>query len=454
MASPKTWFVCGSCGYKTAKWLGKCPECGEWNAFVEEIVRSPAPSGTRPALHPSPHASAKPVSLPEVRSRDSDRLPTGIPEFDRCAGGIVPGQSLLVSGEPGIGKSTLLLQAAGSIAKTRKVYYFNGEESDSQVKLRADRLGVSAPGLFLCAASELDTVLDWISRDNPDVVFLDSLQTLYSDNFDSPAGSVVQVRECAYELVGACKARNVPLFLVSHITKTGNIAGPKVVEHIVDSVFYLESDQKGLHRLLRSLKNRFFSTDEVGLFRMGERGLESVEGFGEDARDVHEGEVSGVTFYPHLEGNRVFPTEVQALCAPSQFNYPRRTADGLDANRLVMLIAVMEKRLKCSLFPLDVYANITSGWNISDPALDLPAAIAVYSSFKDKTVPPDTALFGEVGLAGEVRAVAGAERRLAGLAKAGFKQVVLPFRNAKDIPPNGLKLLPVKSLEEAIGVLF
>lgn len=450
MTPSKTSFVCGSCGYKTSKWLGKCPECGQWNSFVEEILKSPS----KTSVVSQSIKTAAPVKLSEAPVSDAGRMTTGVAEFDRCSGGIVPGQTLLVSGEPGIGKSTLLLQAAGAISQTRKVYYFNGEESDSQVKLRAQRLGIDSGDLYLCSTGELASIVETIRSGKPEAVFVDSLQTAWSEDYDSPPGSVIQVRECAYELTTFCKSLSIPLVLVSHITKTGNIAGPKVVEHIVDSVFYLESDQKGMYRILRSLKNRFYSTDEVGLFRMTGKGLESLEAFDDDFIRAHETAVSGVAFYPHLEGNRVFPTEVQALCAASQFNYPKRTADGLDTNRLVMLIAVMEKRLKCSLFAMDVYANVTSGWNVADPAIDLSAALAVYSSFKDKPIPADVAIFGELGLAGEVRPVTGADKRVAELAKLGFKRVILPFRNAASVPKGAVTLLPVKTLEEAIGVAF
>ncbi|OHD55798.1 MAG: DNA repair protein RadA [Spirochaetes bacterium GWF1_51_8] len=448
MAKTRSVFLCQECGYKTTKWLGKCPQCGEWNSFVEEVE---SPADTAVSVHDTPGTG--PIAIDKVEYSESSRFSTGIGEFDRAMGGIVPGQAVLLSGEPGIGKSTLLLQTAASLSVGRKVFYINGEESNAQVKSRAARLGIKTAGLYLLNDNNLEHVVSQIDTHKPDILFADSLQTLYSPRYASLPGSVLQVRESAHELISLSKGLGIPLFLVSHITKGGDIAGPKIVEHLVDTVLYIETDSRGYYRILRSLKNRFFSTDEVGFFTMGESGLTGIEDISTAFTSIHSGEVSGVAIFPMIEGNRVFPVEIQGLCTASQFNYPRRAADGIDLNRLSMLAAIMEKKLGANLSASDVYVNITGGLKIEDPALDLAVIFAVYSSLKNKPSALDTIVFGEAGLTGEVRPVFRMEKRLQESKRLGFKRAVIPFQQKGIKPPDGLSVLPVKSIEEGIALL-
>lgn len=454
MAKQKSYYLCTECGYKTSKWMGRCPECESWNTFIEEIETV---GDSRKAKSVT---DVRPTSIREIVFSEDERFHTGIDEFDRCIGGIVPGQAVLVSGEPGIGKSTLLLQIAHRLSQRKrpdgsavKVFYVNGEESNSQVKIRASRLGIESDSLFLFAENNVSAVLEQIRRDKPNAVILDSLQTGYLSMYDSLPGSVVQVRECAYELVNLCKAMEIPLFLVSHITKSGNIAGPKIVEHIVDTVLFLEVDRKGYFRFLRSLKNRFYRTDEMGIFKMTEAGLIGEDDVSSAFIWQHNEKTNGICVYPYLEGNRVFPVEIQALCSPTQFNYPKRTAEGLDQNRLMMLIAIMEKKLKMNLFPFDVYVNVTGGLDVNDPALDLSVIFAVYSSFKEKRLGADTAVMGEVGLTGEVRYVIGMEKRVTEMKRLGFSTLILPFHQPNRKTIDEMNLQPIKTIHEGISLL-
>lgn len=447
----KLFFVCSGCGYKSSKWLGKCPECSSWNSFVEEVE---LPSPKQHAKN-SPKGSISPVSIETVSLEDKERLYTRIFEFDRVLGGIVPGQAILLSGEPGIGKSTLILSIAGRLADQKKIYYINGEESNTQVKIRAERTGAVSQNLFLFSENEISAVEARIKTDKPAALFVDSIQTVFSSDYSSLAGSIVQIRESSYRLIQMCKELNIPLFLIGHITKTGNIAGPKVVEHMVDTVLFFEADNRGYYRILRSLKNRFYSTDEIGFFTMEETGLKEIEDASNAFTAIHEESVSGISIFPLLEGNRVFPVEIQALCSPSQFNYPKRTADGMDINRLYMLIAIMEKALKINLSAHDIYLNITNGLKISDPSLDLAVIFAIYSSFKDLPSPLDTAVFGEVGLTGEVRPVLKPEKRAQEMSRLGLARIVLPFQSSGNIPSlEKARVLPVKNILEGIQVIF
>jgi DNA repair protein RadA/Sms len=428
--------------------MGKCPECETWSSLVETTERPlSGKSSARGAL------PVEPVSIEMVKCDENDRIYTGIGEFDRVLSGVVAGQAVLLSGEPGIGKSTLLLQAGSSFARNYRVFYINGEESSAQIKIRANRLGLNSSNLFLLNQNRIEALIDAIGTQKPDIIFVDSIQTLYSEKYDSLAGSVVQVRETTFELVNLCKSMDIPLFLVSHITKEGNIAGPKVVEHIVDTVLFLETDNRGYYRILRSLKNRFASTEEIGFFKMDMAGLVGVDDITNAFMMVHEEETSGIAVYPFLEGNRAFPVEVQALCAPTQFNIPRRTADGMELNRLSMLIAIMEKKLKFNLSSHDIYVNITGGLKINDPALDLAVVLAIFSSFKNKPVAMDTICAGEVGLTGEVRPVFGMQRRIAEMERMGFARAVFPFKTDNVKTDGKIKLLPVKNISEGAGVL-
>ncbi len=446
MPKSKSVFICGDCGYKTSKWLGKCPQCGEWNTLIEEMETSEPAS-----VHNV--STASPIPIGDVQFSESSRIFTKIDELDRALGGIVPGQAILLSGEPGIGKSTLLLQTAGALAEGHTVFYVNGEESNPQVKSRASRLGLNSKTMYLFNENNLDSIIARVSTDKPDFLFVDSLQTLYSPRYTSLPGSVLQVRECAHELISLSKGLGIPVFLVSHITKGGEIAGPKIVEHLVDTVLYIETDTRGYYRILRPLKNRFYTTEEVGFFTMGENGLTGIEDISTAFTSIHSGAVNGVSIFPMIEGNRVFPVEIQGLCVASQFSYPRRAADGIDLNRLYMLAAIMEKRLGANLSASDLYVNITGGLTIDDPALDLAVIFAVYSSLKDKPVPLDMIVFGEAGLTGEVRPVFRMEKRFAEAKRLGFKRAVVPYQEKGMSPPDGITVLPVKSIEEGIALI-
>lgn len=452
MAKSKSYYLCSNCGYKSVKWMGKCPECGSWNSFAEEVELSDTAAKSRSELISG--KNAKPVRIDEVSVDENERIFTKIPEFDRVLGGLVAGQAVMLSGEPGVGKSTLLLQIANALAaQGKKVIYVNGEESNAQVALRAKRLSAISENLFLLCEPNIDAVVSAIRKVKPDFVFLDSLQTAFIPRFDSLPGSLVQVRESAHELTSLCKGQNIGLFLVSHITKSGNIAGPKVVEHIVDTVLFFESDKRGMLRLLRAFKNRFAATDELGLFEMRSEGMVGVENPAELFLEERSGEVIGTAVFPYLEGNRVFPVEVQALCSPTQFNYPKRAADGMETNRLQMLVAILEKQLKISLMPFDIYVNVTGGLEIREPALDLAVMVAIYSSFKEKAFPLKIPVFGETGLTGEIRSVRGVKKRIAELQRLGFEGAFLPGSREKLGEFSGLKLRVVHHISEAIALI-
>ncbi len=448
----KILFICSNCGYRSAKWLGKCPECGTWNSFVEEELKDPAKHPRGASSSGSKRAEITGISA--IDGEEKDRYNAGISEFDRVTGGLIPGQTILLSGEPGIGKSTMILEVAGNLARHGRVLYVNGEESNSQVKQRAVRTGIGPGDIFLYPENDIDNVTDAIKKENPRFVFIDSIQTVYSPSFESLPGSIVQMRETASVLVKLCKEMDIVLFIVGHVTKSGVIAGPKVLEHIVDTVLFLEMDGRGYYRILRSNKNRFFSTDEIGFFTMEENGLKSIGNVTEAFLYEHEEPVSGISFFPMAEGNRVIPVEIQALTAPSEFNYPKRTSDGLDIGRLFMLIAVMEKILKINLSQYDIYLNVTNGLHIQDPGLDLPAAAAIYSSYKGLSSPLDLMVCGEVGLTGEVRAVKKLEKRIMESARSGFKKIMVPNQAGKFKESEGFKLFPVKNIKECISLMF
>lgn len=448
MAKNSTVFVCTQCGYESAKWMGKCPSCGAWNSFSEEVIVS-----TKATRSQTQTSTVNPVKLKDLNSGEIPRLMTGIREFDRVLGGLVEGQCVLLSGQPGIGKSTLLLQIAGLWKPHGRVLYVNGEESNNQVKIRATRLGIEEDHVRLASEVHLENLLKLVRKERPSLLIVDSVQTLMSDQFQSVPGSVVQVRETAHALVSLCKELDLPLILVAHINKDGNIAGPKILEHVVDTVLYLETDSKGVYRILRSLKNRFSSTEESGFFRMEADGLRGQEDLSEAFRFVHNKEVSGVVLFPFLEGQRVIPVEIQALCSPTQFNYPRRAADGLEQTRLLMLIAILERRLKIKLSDFDIYLNITNGLNIDDPALDLAVILAIWSSLKDTPIPQDAVFAGEVGLTGEVRPIAGLEKRIKESARLKFDRLFFPFTAHVPHSAENIQLFPVKDIEEVLMLI-
>jgi len=446
----KSFFVCSECGYKSAKWLGRCPECRSWNSFIEEVIST---EGKLDFFFPS----EKKVSLESVSSVEKktiERFFTGIDEFDRVCGGILKGQTILLSGDPGIGKSTLAIMIANSMSQFfDKVIYVNGEETNHQLKLKFERLGVSKENIFLFPEINVDEILNQISEEKNIFIIIDSIQTIFTPVFSALPGSLVQIRESTYRIIRWCKQNEVPVLLIGHITKGGEIAGPKVLEHIVDTLFFLDIDIKGNYRILKSLKNRFYRTEEIGLFAMEENGLVGVNEIEFDTFDV-EGK-SGVAFYIGLEGNRVIPTEIQSLCVPTQFDYPRRISEGLDINRFIMLIAILEKNLRIFLGKNDIYLNITNGLNISDTASDLAIILSIYSNYKDKPLPVNFAFLGEVGLSGELRYVKNLQKRINDCNRFGFKNIVIPYSQKEKIKVNEeIKIYPMRFIKQAIEFLF
>lgn len=451
MAKTRTQYVCQSCGATFLKWAGQCRECGEWNSLVETVVES-----ARGRSAPGPLAPATPPqSLAEIEADPFQRLPVPIGELARVlGGGIVLGSVVLVGGDPGIGKSTLLLQASAYLAEQNApVLYISGEESVQQIKMRASRLGFHQPGLYLASEVSLDPILNHIEQMQPKVVIVDSIQAISSDELESSAGSVSQVKACATALLRMAKAQGIPMFLVGHVTKAGAIAGPKVLEHIVDTVLYLEGDRFHAYRLLRSVKNRFGSTNEVGVFEMSEQGMAEVQNPSEAFLAERLPDAAGSAIAVTMEGTRPLLVEIQALASTTSFGLPRRTANGVDLNRLLLLVAVLSRRVGLRLFDQDVFINVVGGLRINEPAADLALALAIASSFQNAPLPSDLAAIGEVGLSGEVRAVGHIERRLHEAAKLGFRRCIVPdTRRGLGAIPEGLQVFPVRSLADAIGL--
>ena len=451
-AKNRTSFVCRECGHSQAKWSGQCPRCNEWNSLVEYVEKPEAKSG-RAAFTPS--NAIEPVALPDVPADSGVRIPLAIGEMARVlGGGIVPGGGVLISGDPGIGKSTLLIQMAAAVAASgRKVLYVSGEESAHQVKQRAERLGMVSPDLYLLADVNLNNVVTQIEKLNPGLVIVDSIQAVYLDNLPSSAGSVSQVRECTSLLLRLAKTQNVPLFLVGHVTKEGSIAGPRVLEHMVDTVLYLEGDRFHSYRLLRSVKNRFGSTNEVGVFEMNAQGMAEVANPSEVFLAERLPYAAGSAITATMEGTRPLLVEVQALASTTSFAQPRRTANGVDFNRLLLITAVLSKRVGLRLSDQDVFVNVVGGLKVSEPASDLAIALAITSSVRNKPVIADMVLVGEIGLSGELRSVSQLARRLNEAQKLGFKRAVVPRsarKGANGDLPKGIELLPVRSLSQAI----
>ncbi len=440
---PKTAFVCQQCGHAWPKWAGRCPECGGWNTFVEERVVA-APKG-RP---PRPPRAAVPIG--DVPAEAETRLSTGLSEFDRVlGGGIVRGSLVLLGGEPGIGKSSLLAQVSGRVASGGAVLYVSGEESPAQVKLRARRLGVERADIRLLPETDVASVGEAVRELRPVLVVIDSIQTMTSDALGSAAGSVGQLRECAARFLELAKGEDVPIFLVGHVTKEGAIAGPRVLEHIVDAVLYLEGDRFHAYRILRASKNRFGSTDEVGVFEMGETGLAEVLNPSEVFLEERSGSAGSVVV-PTLEGTRPLLVEIQALVSPTPFGLPRRTANGVDLNRVLVLLAVLGKRAGVGLGTHDVYVNLAGGLRVREPAADLGLAAAIASAFRDRPATPGTVLVGEVGLSGEVRRVGRLPARLREARSLGFARAIVPRGNLPEAERDGISVEGVATLREAL----
>lgn len=452
MAKASTVFSCQNCGAQSPKWLGRCPECGNWNTFIEEVAEEEI-KPTRSTLAPSTNSS--PLPLPEISADASEHRQIGIGELDRVlGGGLVPGSVTLVGGDPGIGKSTIVLQALGSItaknSKKDRVLYISGEESAPQIKLRADRLKVNHGDIFVITENCLERLLDEIKKLKPSVVAVDSIQTIYSNNITSAPGTVSQVRESAGQLLYYSKATGTATMLVGHVTKDGSIAGPKVLEHMVDTVLYFEGERGHPFRLLRAVKNRFGSTNEIGVFEMTGTGLKEVLNPSSLFLAERPEGAAGSVVVASLEGSRPVLVEVQALVSPSGFAQPRRTAIGMDSGRVALLVAVLEKVIGLNLHDQDIFLNVVGGIKVNEPAVDLGTIASIASSFKNKPVDPHMLVLGEVGLTGEVRAVSGIEIRLAEAAKMGFKKVILPKSNAKTKPPKGIEMIGVSSVDECL----
>ena len=455
MKNVKTAWFCSSCGAQAPKWQGRCPACGEWNTMVEEKIVSEKKSKT---LTPVSHGSrrTRPQLIHEIELDEEPRIKMPSAELNRVlGGGLVAGSLVLLGGEPGIGKSTLVLQNILSI-RSRRILYVSGEESARQLKMRADRIGRPNDNVYIVCETSLQNIRDHIEEVNPGLIIIDSIQTIASDDIESVAGSVSQVRECAAQLLKYAKETAVPVMLIGHITKEGIIAGPKVLEHIVDAVLQFEGDRQGIYRILRSIKNRFGSTAELGIYEMCQRGLREVSNPSEMFLSMSNDDLSGISIGVTMEGIRAFLIEVQALVSTAAYGTPQRSVTGFDSKRMNMLLAVLEKRVGFKLAAKDVFLNIAGGLKVNDPALDLAVICAILSSNVDITIPKRICMAGEVGLSGEVRPVTRIEQRIREAEKLGMETIIIPRHNLKGIDLSGLniKIIEVAKVEEAFRTLF
>jgi len=456
MARDRTVYVCQACGSRSARWLGRCNDCQEWNSLVEEREEAPPPPGKRRPAGRA--AAAEPIG--GIADAGEARTPSGIGELDRVlGGGVVAGSVILVGGDPGIGKSTLVLQALAALSRTATTLYVSGEESPAQIKMRAVRLGgttgPSAENLLVLAETSVDRILEQASKIAPAVIAIDSVQTMFLEDLGSAPGSVAQVRECSAALVAWAKRHDVPTFLIGHVTKEGAIAGPRVLEHMVDTVLYFEGDRGHSFRILRAVKNRFGSTNEIGVFEMAQDGLQPVANPSALFLAERPEEVPGSAVVATVEGTRPILVEVQALVSATSFGTPRRTTLGIDPNRVALLIAILEKKMGLHLLGHDVFVNVAGGVRLDEPAADLGVAVAIASSFLDRPIDPQILLIGEIGLAGEVRAVSNVDLRVREGAKLGFAKTIVPEAVRKQVQPlDGVSVLTVRSLQEAWDILF
>ncbi len=461
MAKEKTLFACTACGYETSRWVGRCPGCGAWNTMEEATVIA-APAGSAKAPKQRPGTGAAAMLLKDIPEDVTLRTSTGIGELDRVLGGsgenagIVEGALMLIGGDPGVGKSTLLLQVCANLCRAgKRVLYISGEESAKQIKLRANRLGILEANLYVLAENALDAVEEKLRQIQPDVAVVDSVQTMYRPEMASAPGSVSQVRECTSLIMRICKETGTAIFLVGHVTKDGAIAGPRMLEHMVDVVLYFEGDKMQEYRLLRAVKNRFGSVNELGVFQMTEKGMVEVLNPSEQLLSHRAKGASGSVVFCGLEGSRPLLCDVQALASQSYFGTPRRTVGGADGGRVALLLAVLEKRANQKTYNQDVYINVAGGLELSEPAADLALCMAVVSSLKDMPVGGDVAVLGEVGLAGEVRPIPQCDRRIAECQRLGFTTIMLPRENLRRMStPEGMKLIGVDTVMQAISVLF
>ncbi len=445
-------FVCQNCGNSSPRWLGKCPACDEWNSYVEEKIEKQRTTRMKELRGSSP------LSITRIESGKEERIKTKIGELDRVlGGGFVPGSVVLVGGDPGIGKSTLALQMLNNIGiSNMNVLYVTGEESPDQVKMRAERIGIGSDKLFVFSETLVENIIEQLEKLSPVVAVIDSIQTTYTGDFPSAPGSVGQIRECTAKLMQYSKANGTAVFLVGHVTKEGTIAGPKVLEHLVDTVLYFEGGREHPYRILRAVKNRFGSTNEIGVFEMNESGLQEVKNPSEIFLSERPLGASGSVVTPSLEGTRPILVEIQALVSPCNFGVPRRTTIGLDYNRVSLLVAVLEKRAGLHILSQDIFMNVAGGVRVEEPAIDLGISMAVTSSFLNKPVQTDVVVFGEVGLSGEIRGVSQAELRIKEAEKLGFKKCILPTINFERFKPqdNNISIVGVSSIEKAIEALF
>ncbi len=456
MMKTKTEFICQECGYACARWIGRCPECSSWNSLVEEINRKNNTVARGFALD----VLSKPERLGDVRVENKLRTKTDISELDHVlGGGVVEGSVVLIGGAPGIGKSTLLLQVCSALSKkNKKILYVSAEESAQQTKLRADRLDALENELYIVCETNLDVILEHIKKISPDVIIADSIQVLYTEDISSASGSVSQVRECTSRLTMLAKKSGIAVFLVGHVTKEGSLAGPRVLEHLVDSVLYFEGETHTNFRILRAVKNRFGATNEIGIFEMTSGGLREVENPSVMFLTQRQEHTSGSAVVATMEGSRPLLVEIQALVSPTNFGLPRRRTTGIDFNRAALLIAVLEKRAQCPLQTQDVFVNVAGGVKVVEPAADLAAVAAIFSSFREKPLLSTDVIFGEVGLGGEIRAVTQADLRIREIKKLGFKRVIMPVNNLKTLggrsKDSNLEIIGVSTVKQALDIIL
>lgn len=456
MKGLKTVYICSSCEFVSPKWLGKCPKCNSWNTFVEDVEQvSPATSPAKQRTSSIFSGDSKAQAFSELSSSDYIRSETGLSELDRVlGGGLVLGSAVLISGEPGIGKSTLLLQICDTLGAEKKVLYVSGEESSGQIKLRAQRLNVSGKNLYILTETNIEKILAEAKRISPDVIIADSVQTMYSDAISSSPGSVSNVKEVALSFISKAKSEGVSVILVGHVNKEGGIAGPKVLEHMVDAVLNFEGDKRQSYRIIRAQKNRFGSTNEIGVFEMTDIGLRQVPNPSEMLLSDRPTDISGNCAVCTIEGTRPIVAEIQALVTQSPFPAPRRTSNGIDYNRLCLILAVLEKRLGLKFSSNDVYLNVIGGLEIDEPASDLAIAMALISSLTDKKIPDDLIAVGEIGLAGECRAISSIEQRVKEAARLGFTKALIPVTNASSCPKiKDITVYPIKSVYDVLKFL-